>query len=439
MTLLDDAAAGAPTALDRSVSSKVSCYAVLVVLLIGVALAAHQPQLVGLAAPFGVALVLGLLLARRPRLAVGVAVEADRVVEGDEVTLTVTLRADVDVARAELAVPLPPGLTWTREREDDGLPASPRAVGLRAGRPRTLALPVQVTRWGVHELGALAVRVRGPLGLATYEATWPTSITLRAFPRVEELRQLARPADTTLAVGSSLARAKADGFEYADIRAFVPGDRVRNVNWRATARRGELRVNDRHPERSTDVVLLVDAFDNLALPAGVRGAVSLASAYLAERDRVGVVSFGGVLRWLRLGLGDRQLYRIVDALIESAATYSYAWKALDLLPAPALPPHALLVALSPLTDRRTVVALLDRAARGTPVAVVHVSLEPLAPPGPRPTQRLGHAMWRLETARVADRLRDRGVPVVSWREGEPLAAAVEEVATFQRFARHAIG
>jgi uncharacterized protein (DUF58 family) len=146
-----------------------------------------------------------------------------------------------------------------------------------------------------------------------------------------------------------------------------------------------------------------------------------------------------MLRWLRLGFGQRQLYRIIDALIESAALFSHAWKALDHLPPQALPTNAILVAVSPLTDRRTVTALLDRAARGTEVAVVQVSLEPYATGSRTVAERLGHAMWRLEAQRTADRLRERGIPVVPWQEDRPLDATLEEVAAFQRYARHRVG
>ena len=48
-----------------------------------------------------------------------------------------------------------------------------------------------------------------------------------------------------------MARAKGDGIEFADIRPFVPGDRVRRINWRASARRPGLWVNESHPERNT--------------------------------------------------------------------------------------------------------------------------------------------------------------------------------------------
>jgi uncharacterized protein (DUF58 family) len=48
-------------------------------------------------------------------------------------------------------------------------------------------------------------------------------------------------------------------------------------------------------------------------------------------------------------------------------------------------------------------------------------------------------MWRLEREELRDRLRDRGVPVVSWDTEQPVASVIEEVAAFQRYARHRTG
>ena len=65
----------------------------------------------------------------------------------------------------------------------------------------------------------------------------------------------------------------------------MPGDRLRSINWRASARRGELIVNDRHPERNTDVILFLDSFAEArtaraesTLDRAVRAAATLARA-----------------------------------------------------------------------------------------------------------------------------------------------------------------
>ena len=60
--------------------------------------------------------------------------------------------------------------------------------------------------------------------------------------------------------GNQVARQKGEGLEFADLREFAAGDRVRSINWRASARRNVLVVNERHPERNADVILFLDTF-----------------------------------------------------------------------------------------------------------------------------------------------------------------------------------
>ena len=172
----------------------------------------------------------------------------------------------------------------------------------------------------------------------------------------------------------------------------MPGDRVRSVNWRATARRGSLVVNERHPERNADVVIFLDSFaearasDEGTFEHAVRVAATLITGFLERRDRVGLVAFGGILRWLQPGGGLVQRYRLVDALLETGVEFSYAWKDVNVIPARTLPPGALVVALTPLLDERTVSALVDLRGRGHDLVVLEVSPDPYVVRRPiRPT------------------------------------------------------
>ena len=98
--------------------------------------------------------------------------------------------------------------------------------------------------------------------------------------------------------GNQVARARGEGIEFADLRPFTPGDRLRRINWRASARRGDLWVNEAHPERNADIVLFLDVFAEVrrsgpgTLDLAVGAAGSLAERYLRDKDRVGLVSFG---------------------------------------------------------------------------------------------------------------------------------------------------
>ena len=80
---------------------------------------------------------------------------------------------------------------------------------------------------------------------------------------------------------------------------------------------------------------------------------------VARRDRVGLIAFGGILRWLVPGMGLVHLYRVVDALLDTQIVLSYYWKEIDVIPRRTLPPNALVIGLSPLLDPRSVGALLD--------------------------------------------------------------------------------
>jgi uncharacterized protein (DUF58 family) len=203
-------------------------------------------------------------------------------------------------------------------------------------------------------------------------------------------------------------------------------------------------VNESHPERNTDVIVFLDSFTEArgetgtgTLDMAVRAAATLAGRYLQRKDRVGLVSFGGVLAWLLPATGPVQLYRVVESLIDTEITLSYAWKDVDVIPRRTLPPKALIVAVTPLLDERAVGTLLDLRARGFDLAVIEVSPVPFAEPGRSELEQLAHRIWLMKRRTLRAHYERVGVPVVEWRAGTPLAAPVEEVAAFRRHARHA--
>jgi uncharacterized protein (DUF58 family) len=365
------------------------------------------------------------------------SLDRERVLEGDEVTATVDVRSRGRLEHLEVALVLPGGLELVDGR-------NPVLLRLAPGAPRSLELRLRCERWGGYVLGDVALRARDPLGLFTYEQRLLRRSPLRVYPRPEELRELLPPLETQVFTGNQVSRAKGDGIEFADLRPFVPGDRVRRINWRASARRGALWVNESHPERNTDVIVFLDTFTEArgevgtgTLDMAVRAAATLAGRYLQRKDRVGLVSFGGVLAWLLPATGPVQLYRVVESLIDTEITLSYAWKDVDVIPRRTLPPKALIVAVSPLLDERAVATLLDLRARGFDLAVIEVSPVPFTEPGPTELDRLAHRIWLMKRRALRARYERVGVPVVEWRHGTPLAAPVEEVAAFRRHARHA--
>jgi uncharacterized protein (DUF58 family) len=442
----------------RRPSAKIAAYVGVAALALLAGLTLGRPELVAVAAPLAVLVVAGLATARDPELDAEVAVDRERALVGDQVTVTLSLRAGTRVERLEVLLVVPPGMEGPAGGPGGGPGGSsvaPRTTGtprtwaaavtLAAGEERALDIGLSCRRWGAYWLGDVHLRAHDRFRLFTWERHLDRHAPLKVFPVPEALRALVRPAETLVSTGSHVAPQRGDGIEFADLRSFMPGDRPRSINWRATARRGGLMVNQRHPERATDVVLFLDSFLDVRGPAGstldraVGAAASLAAAYLRQRDRVGLVSFGGFVQWLQPGGGQTALYRLLDTLMETQVFATAAWKGIRHLPPRTLPAKALIVALTPLVDERGVAALFDLLARGYDLAVVDIS--PLARTGAAGGEwgGLAERLWALERETLRHRYQRLGAAVVEWPDALHLQQVLLEVEACRRRAGLAPG
>jgi uncharacterized protein (DUF58 family) len=418
----------------RAGSPRVEGYALIAAVGLVAALALRRPELAAIAVPFGLVLVLGLRWSHDPNVVAELALDAERTLEDVPVEGELRLRTDAPIDRLEVSLDVPGEI-----RVEDG--AAIRALRLSGELERTIPLLLRPERWGVYRLGRIEVRAWDVFRVVVWQARTPASLVLRAYPSSKTASAIVAAVETQAFTGSEVSRRKGDGIEYADIRDYVPGDRVRSINWRASARRGSLVVNERHPERNTDVVLLLDSFADVrgdgfsTLDEAARVASTLAQRFLERRDRVGLVALGGVLRWLQPGMGVRQRYRLLETLIETGIEPTYTWRDINVLPSRVLPAKALVVALTPLVDQRFVHALVDLRARGFDLVVVELDPSQIVEPGPGEVGALAHRIWLLEREVNRSRLERLGVGVARWGPGLSLDAALEGVRTYRRHAR----
>ena len=420
--------------MTRTATPKLGAYTALAGLGLVAALVLGRPELVALAAPFVMVLVVGLSLADAPQLEWEFRLDRERQLQGETVAADLSVWTKRPIGRLELLLDLPEGLVAETP--------NPLILGLGPDEERSIDCTIRCDRWGAYLAGELCLRSQDAFGLLVHEWTLEQLQPLKVYPRGEGLRRLLRPLETQAFAGAQVPRAHGEGIEFADVRPFVPGDSLRRINWRATARRPETWVTETHPERNSDIVIFLDTFfeartgDRSTLDLAVSAAASLLVHYLREKDRVGLISFGGVLNWLTASSGLVQLYRVLDSLLDSEIFLSYAWKDIDLLPVRTLPPKALVLALSPLLDERGVDALLDLRARGFDLALIEISPVPFASGGNESLDDdLAYRLWLLRREALRSRYLRLGVPVVEWREDVPLEAALEEVRSFRRHAR----
>jgi uncharacterized protein (DUF58 family) len=285
------------------------------------------------------------------------------------------------------------------------------------------------TRWGRWSIGPVKVTAWGPsrLDIATAEVTVGH---VDVHPPAAWARHLPLPPRLVQRTGLHAGRSEGSGVEFAGVRPYEPGDVVRRVHWPATARRGRLHLTRHAVERAADTVVVIDATTEVTdtLNMSVRGAAGLAQAYLAAGDRVGVVALGGIVRWLPPGVGLRQVYRVVETVLDVRLDDSYVAPDLNRLPRRALPPGALVVAFSPLLDTGVLEILRDLRERGHPAVVVDVlRTDPQPPPGTRAGPEAVR-LWRLEREALRYELASIGVIVVPWGDDDHALGLLDRVA-----------
>jgi uncharacterized protein (DUF58 family) len=385
-------------------------YSLLGVGALALALIAGQPALAALSVPFALALAFGLRRMGTVEVKTRVTLDAGQVLEGDVVVGRIEL---------EWAGQFEAQVMLNRLNGVRPVAGSTTSWSLEPG-PQRVELPIRLVaeQWGRHTVAEVWVRLEAPFGLLSWTGQVAAGPTLRVLPATEQLTRLLDPAESRAVLGAHRSSRLGAGDEFAELRPYAPGDRLRDLNWSASARHRRPFVNRRHPELSGDVVIVIDAFADgstgsaRALARAARAAWALASIHLRANDRVGLAGLGQSTRWLAPAGGRLARYQLLETLLNiggEAASQARGRSAHR----PAVPASALVIVLTPLHDLLTVRTLHDWRARGRSVAAVVIDMTDLLGEPARAAETLARRIWRIELDQRRRALAELGIPVVT--------------------------
>jgi uncharacterized protein (DUF58 family) len=232
---------------------------------------------------------------------------------------------DRDLSAEEVSAQGAQGLRRRLARELTPGGALGPGLALEGGQRLQVTYQVTPLRRGDVTFGAAFVRVESWLGLATLAAEADLQETARVYPNLRGVQQLglaARLRDLQ-ALGLKSSRRDGAGGEFEKLRDYVQGDSLRDIDWKATARRQKPITQVYQTERSQAVLLCIDAGRLMSARCGelskldhaVNAALLLAWAALQGGDRVGLAVFGQELQvWLEPAAGQAQYRRLLEAL-----------------------------------------------------------------------------------------------------------------------------
>ena len=343
-------------------------------------------------------------------------------VEGEETEFTVRISVDQPIGRTYVDL----GLAGLEIIDVTGARAvgvgTVSLVGIR--ETAEIGVTAVATGWGRAAVGPISLYTDSPLGMFDLRLETAERHTMLALPAETTLRSLLSPLETNLHVGDLVSRHRGSGSEFADLRQFRHGDDPRSVNWRVSSRSDELWVNERHPERNGDVLLLVDAQIEIGtelvtmVDRAVRMAAALLHAYSRRRHRLGLITLDGLCRWVYPGMGELHRRRLLEQLM-AVTPGEVIWEAAERAVIRAARRPAMVIALTTLMDPNLAGLIHILRRSGIDVSVIALEVDPALPPATGQARMLGRRIWSMERDRLRDRLAGEGIPVVVWRSIDP--------------------
>ncbi|MEU0675606.1 DUF58 domain-containing protein [Streptomyces sp. NPDC006172] len=204
--------------------------------------------------------------------------------------------------------------------------ASRHRLTVPAGERRRITTRLRPTRRGDRHADRVTIRSYGPLGLFTRQGTHKVPWTVRVLPPFTSRKHLpAKLARLRELDGRTSVLTRGEGTEFDSLRAYVPGDDTRSIDWRATARQTGVAVRTWRPERDRHILLVLDTGRTSAarvgdaprLDASMDAALLLAALASRAGDRVDLLAYDRRPRAVVQGRTSRDL---LPSLVTAMAT-----------------------------------------------------------------------------------------------------------------------
>ena len=154
---------------------------------------------------------------------------------------------------------------------------------------------------GSYEFGSMHLYVSSRAGLVLRRFTIPATQTVSVYPSYVQMRkyQLLSKSATNNETGAQRKRKIGQSMEFEQIKDYISGDDIRAINWKATARRGLLMVNNYVDEKSQQVYCVIDKgrlmkmpFNGLSLlDYAINAALAVTNVCLQKQDKIGLITF----------------------------------------------------------------------------------------------------------------------------------------------------
>ncbi|MEN9547707.1 MAG: hypothetical protein RIR12_298 [Bacteroidota bacterium] len=207
-----------------------------------------------------------------------------------------------------------------------------RRLALPAGTTHLLEYFLRPLSRGEYIFNSVIVFVYAPLQLVKRRYEFEAMQTVKVYPSYIQMRryQLLAISNRLQEAGVKKIRKLGHSMEFEQIKEYVPGDDYRTINWKATARRGDVMVNNYTDERSQQIYCLINKgrimkmpFNGLTLlDYAINASLVLTNVALVKQDRAGIITFEkNVDTFLQADKKPTQMNMVLETLYKQKTDY----------------------------------------------------------------------------------------------------------------------
>ncbi|MDE1461440.1 DUF58 domain-containing protein [Spartinivicinus poritis] len=299
------------------------------------------------------------------------------------------------------------------------------------------------------------VRVRSQLGLWAMQFIYPVTTEVKVYPNFATVTgyNLLANSHHTSQLGIRKQQRRGEGMDFHQLREYRPGDPLRQVDWKATARRLSLISKEYQDERDQQILILLDSGKRMRIQDGqlthfdhaLNSLLLLALVALKQGDMVGMMSFGQNNRWVPGIKGTGNIHMLLNNfydLYPDAQPTDYIAAAEDLMTRQRK--RALVVLVTNLRDEDTedLIAAIKLLRRKHLVLLVNlqetaiqqVSHQPISD-FPAALRYLGAFQYLTERSSTVDKLVAEGALILDCTPQEMMARLVNRYLDIKRSGR----
>ena len=168
-------------------------------------------------------------------------------------------------------------------------------------KTRSIQYDLKPTERGEYYFGNLNVYVSSILNIVAKRFTFENGAVVPTYPGFKQLKkfELLNINQNSLEYGLKKVRRLGHSMEFEQIKDYVIGDDLRTINWKATAKKNQLMVNQFQDKKSQPVYSIIDKgrimkmpFDGLSLlDYAINSALVISNVVLKKHDKAGMLSF----------------------------------------------------------------------------------------------------------------------------------------------------